>query len=150
MRELWDGLWQNQVLICALTVFIVAQLSKVFINLIITKKWSWERLIGPGGMPSSHAATVCALVVASMLTYGTASFAFAVSVVLAIIVINDAWNVRLETGRQAAVLNHLLNRILERERHPGQDVPLKELMGHTPLQVTVGSLLGIVIALMMC
>lgn len=147
MRELWEGLWQNQVLICALTVFVAAQLSKVLLNLIVTKKWSWERLIGPGGMPSSHAATVCALAVASMLTYGTDSFAFAVSVVLAIIVINDAWNVRLETGRQAAILNQFIK---ERGRHPFQDAELKELMGHTPLQVLVGSLFGIVIAFIMC
>lgn len=150
MQNLWDGFWQNRVLLCAITVFIVAQLSKVILDFIITKKWHWERLIGSGGMPSSHAAIVCALVVASLLNFGAASYEFAFAVVLAIIVINDAWSVRFETGRQAAVLNHILDNVLAGEPRPLPDTRLKEVVGHTPLQVLVGSLLGIVIALLMC
>ena len=103
-----------------------------------------ERLVGSGGMPSSHSATVCALVTAVCYEYGAGSFEFAISLILAIIVMYDAMGVRRETGIQAQVLNEML-KVFEdmgRSEISAHD-KLKEFVGHTPLQVLMGALLGI-------
>ena len=87
--------------------------------------------------------------VAVLLNYGVGSVAFAISFILAVIVIHDARGVRLEAGKQAKILNHLLHDLREGGLHPMSDTQLKELVGHTPLQVFVGSLLGILIGILM-
>ena len=150
MAEIFADLWANKVLIAALVGWIFAQGSKTIIYLIINRKWNWERLFGSGGMPSSHAATVSALTVAVFLTYGADSVAFAISFILAVIVIHDARGVRLETGKQAKILNKLLHDLRENGFHPIKDAhsQLEELVGHTPLQVLVGSVLGIIIGIL--
>jgi uncharacterized protein len=149
MIEFFDDLWGNRVLIAALTAWLVAQVAKAIIYAIINKDWKWERLLGSGGMPSSHASTICALTVAVLINYGVGSVAFAISFILAVIVIHDARGVRLEAGKQAKVLNHLLHDLRVGGLHPMTDSQLKELVGHTPLQVFVGSLLGILIGFLM-
>ena len=136
----------NPFLLTSLSSWFIAQLTKVVINAIIHKKLIWERLVGDGGMPSGHSATVSSLAVFAALTYGTGSFAFAISGILAVIVCHDAMGVRQQAGKQAVMLNEIIS-ILESESLP--EVKLKELVGHTPLQVAVGILIGIVNAFLM-
>lgn len=114
-----------------------AQLCKLFIELLAHHRLDWHRLTGDGGMPSGHAATVVALATAALLRYGATSGAFAVSTVLAIIVMHDAMGVRWQAGQHARTINELL----ERNDAPPEAL-LEELLGHTPLQVAAGALLG--------
>ena len=140
----------NTIFLSAATGWLVAQVLKTIIHLILTKEFVAERLVGSGGMPSCHSATVCALTTASLYEYGPGSFEFAISLILAIIVMYDAMGVRRETGIQAEVLNDII-KIFEdmgRSEISAHD-KLKEFVGHTPLQVIVGAILGIVIALLM-
>lgn len=139
---------QNPVFICAALGWFVAQVSKTIIYCIVNKEFVLERLIGNGGMPSSHSATVCALATATGMNYGFKGFEFAVATFFAIIVMNDAMGVRLETGKQAVVLNDMMQLFKEMGRWDGKHPieHLKEFVGHTPLQILVGAILGIVIA----
>ena len=130
----------NQFLLTSLSSWFFAQISKVFINAWIQKKIVWERLVGDGGMPSGHSATVSSLAAFAALSFGAGSFQFAVCAILAVIVCHDAMGVRQETGKQAMMLNEIIA-ILESKDLP--EVKLKELVGHTPLQVLAGILLGI-------
>lgn len=102
----------------------------------------FRRVIANGGMPSSHASSVCALCTASVIAHGFSSFEFAVSALLALIVMNDAFGVRYETGKHSKVLKKLL-----KEGEVEMDVELKVAVGHTPLQVLAGAVLGIAISL---
>lgn len=101
-------------------------------------------------MPSSHSATVCGLATAAGITYGGGSFEFAISVILAIIVMYDAMGVRRETGIQAKVLNEMLEAFSTMGKKMSPEEKLKEFVGHTPLQVLAGAILGIVIAVVIC
>lgn len=139
----------NPYLITALSSWFIAQVLKVIINAIVHKKLNLERMVGDGGMPSGHSATVTSLAVYSLLAHGPGSFQFAVTAVLAVIVCHDAMGVRMETGKQAVVINDLVELF---ESLSGKDLPggeLKELVGHTPLQVLAGMLLGVLNALVM-
>ena len=143
-------IYQNQILLTGLVAWICSQLIKTIIHLIINKKFEWERLTGDGGMPSSHSATVSAVAVATGLLTGWDSPVFAVAVILALIVMHDARGVRQETGKQARVINDILE--LFESMGQGKLTPqetLKELVGHTQRQVFAGAALGIVIALAM-
>ena len=120
------------------------------LHLIVNKKIVWERLVGDGGMPSSHSATVSSVAAATGFTAGWDSPVFAVSVFLAIIVMHDARGVRRETGKQAVVINDMLE--LFEKMGAGNLTPeqtLKEFVGHTPMQVFAGGLLGIIVALVL-
>lgn len=130
----------NPFLLSSLCCWFAAQLLKVIINAVIHKKIVWERLVGDGGMPSGHSATVSSLAVITGLQCGFRSPQFALAAILSIVVCHDAMGVRRETGKQAVMLNEII-RILESETLP--EVKLKELVGHTPLQVIAGILLGI-------
>lgn len=132
----------------AVSGWFIAQVLKTIIHLILNKKFVAERLVGSGGMPSSHSATVCALSTASCLEFGPGSFEFAVSLILSIIVMHDAMGVRRETGIQAKILNEIMETFerMGRSELSAQD-KLKEFVGHTPLQVLIGALLGIGVAL---
>ena len=133
----------NQVLMSGVIGWVVAQVLKTIIDIALNKSFNPERLTGSGGMPSSHSSTVCALTTASAFCYGFGSFEFAISFLFAMVVMYDAIGVRQETGKQAKVLNHLLfENPLKLER-------LKEYVGHTPLQVFAGAVLGIGIAVFM-
>jgi len=116
---------------------------KTVIFAVINKGMDFRRLIGDGGMPSGHSATVSSLAAISFLVYGPASFEFAVCALLAVIVCHDAMGVRLETGKQAVVLNELIQSfsVFATEKLP--EVKLKEFVGHTPVQVLAGILIGI-------
>ncbi len=140
-------LLHNKVLIISVGSWMAAQIIKTIIDVIITKELNPERLVGSGGMPSCHSATVCALATSSGLVYGLGSFQFAISCIFAIVVMYDARGVRRETGNQAVLLNRLMDYF--KSTAPPQykkafnQEKLKELIGHTPLQVLVGALLGI-------
>lgn len=141
--DIWQKILGNQVLISAVAGWTVAQVLKTIIDCVLNKSFHAERLFGSGGMPSSHSATVCSLTVAAGLCFGVESFEFAVSFVLAMIVMYDAMGVRRETGKQAKLLNSIL---LENPLKLSAEVlqeRLKEYVGHTPLQVFAGAVLGI-------
>ncbi len=141
----------NPVLVAPVCGWLVAQILKVIIHLCMTKEWNWERVVGGGGMPSSHSATVGALVTVTFLCFGAGSFEFALSAVFAIIVMYDAMNVRLETGKQGTFLNLLIRnedikaKLDEVSKDKWPETIFKEYVGHTPLQVGVGFLIGILI-----
>lgn len=135
---------QNTCLILAVLAWAAAQLCKLLIELIAHHRLDWERLTGDGGMPSGHSATVTALAGAALLQYGAASFQFAISAVLAIIVMHDAMGVRWQAGQHARTINELL---LKLNGAPPEEM-LEELLGHTPLQVAAGALLGALVAIL--
>jgi acid phosphatase family membrane protein YuiD len=132
----------NHALNVAILCWFTAQVLKVVLTLITKRKLDWGRILGSGGMPSSHAALVCGLAASLGKTVGVSSPSFALACVLAFVVMYDAFNVRRAAGDQAKVLNFMLKNwdkttpeMLGRE--------LKELLGHTPLQVLMGAILGI-------
>ena len=146
----FQELLSNGFLLVALSSWFWAQLIKTIIHAIVTKKVDFTRLVGDGGMPSGHSATVSSLAVSAAMVYGLGSFEFAIALVFAIVVCKDAMGVRLETGRQAVIINDIVeafNVLTSEEKLP--DAKLKEFVGHTPLQVIAGILLGIVNAVLL-
>lgn len=147
MPQFIIDLFSNQLLMCGLVSWAVGQILKTIINAIVTKKWDFMRLIGDGGMPSCHSATVTSMAVFSALMYGVSSNQFAIMAIVAIIVMHDAMGVRLETGKQAKVLNEMMEIFTIDTENLFSEEKLKEFVGHTPLQVFFGALLGVVVAL---
>lgn len=148
MGEFFAQLWQNRVLMAAAAGWLIAQTTKVILVLIMERKFDFERFFGSGGMPSSHSATVCALCASACMAYGVSSFEFAVTFVLAFIVMYDACHVRLETGKQAIAIKEMHELLLRISEHPLSPLDaLKELVGHTFPQVIVGAVLGIAIGI---
>ena len=139
----------NKFFLTAMASWTVAQVLKVFIYAIINKTWDLSRLFGDGGMPSGHSATVSSLATICALTYGFSSFEFAISGILAIIVCHDAMGVRREAGKHAKLLNLLVDSYEKFSKNELPEVVLKEFVGHTPLQVTTGIILGIACAFVM-
>ena len=148
MQQILD-IFKNDILIVSLCAWAIAQISKMVTNLVLERKISLERLFGDGGMPSGHSATVMALCTLCGWKYGFDSAVFAVAFVFAIVVMHDACGVRRETGKQAATIKELAEALdsLVRERdYSVKTEKLKVLVGHTPLQVFFGALLGIAVA----
>lgn len=145
--KIWNELLRNQILISSVVGWIVAQLLKTLIDFALNRSFNKERLVGSGGMPSSHSSTVCALTTAAVIKYGLDSFEFAISFVLSMVVMYDATGVRRETGKQAKLLNSILMENPLKLNGEVLQERLKEYVGHTPLQVVAGALLGIGIAL---
>lgn len=148
MADIIDALLGNKMLMAAVIGWASAQIIKTIINCIITRSFNPERLVGSGGMPSSHSAFVSALAVSAFLHVGPGSPVFAVCFVLAIIVMYDAMGVRRETGKQAELLNQMTE--IFSVNYAEFDTPekaLKVLVGHTPLQVAFGCLLGIIVGI---
>ena len=140
----------NRIIQTGAVAWVTSQILKTIIHLIVNKRIVWERLIGDGGMPSSHSATVTSVAVATGFTAGWGSPVFGVAVFLAIIVMHDARGVRRETGKQAVVINDMLE--LFEKMGAGNLTPeqtLKEFVGHTPMQVFAGGILGFIVALVM-
>ena len=132
----FQELLSNPFLLIGLSSWFWAQLIKTIIHAIVTKSIDFTRLIGDGGMPSGHSATVSSLATAAALVYGLGSFEFAMAFIFAIVVCKDAMGVRLETGRQAVIINDIVEEKLPEAKR-------KEFVGHTPLQVIAGILLGV-------
>ena len=136
-------------LICAIVAWFGAQLFKVFTGMFKERKFDVITLFfSSGGMPSSHSAVVCALATASIIANGLGSQLTAVTLVLALVVMVDASGVRYETGKQAEIINKMIKELFSHEKHPEEfNTTLKELVGHTPFQVMMGALFGIVCSL---
>lgn len=147
--DFFTGIFKNEFFIIGLASWIVAQILKAIIYAVINRRFSIKRLFGDGGMPSGHSAMVTSLAITSALVYGTASFQFAVCTILAMIVCHDAMGVRLETGKQAVIINELTRAfdVLMTNKHP--EVKLKEFVGHTPIQVMAGIVVGIANAILL-
>ncbi|KAJ9182623.1 hypothetical protein P3X46_006598 [Hevea brasiliensis] len=138
----------NTPLLSAFLAFALAQFLKLFTTWFKEKRWDSRRMLGSGGMPSSHTATVTALAVAIGLQEGTGAPTFAIALVLACVVMYDATGVRLHAGRQAELLNQIVCELPP--DHPVSNVrPLRDSLGHTPLQVAAGAVLGSIVAFLM-
>jgi acid phosphatase family membrane protein YuiD len=140
------NLWNNHLLVNAMIAWITAQILKMIIYALTNQKLDIRRLFGDGGMPSGHSATVTAMAVTAGLECGPGSSVFAVAAILAIIVMHDAMGVRLEAGKHAKALNELLELFSSDLEN---DIKMKEFLGHTPLQVAFGALLGLAVALIL-
>ena len=141
MRTILD----NRILVAAFIAWAIAQLSKTIYELIRYRKLILSRIVSAGGMPSSHSALVMSLATATGRVTGIESAAFAISLVLAAIVMYDAAGVRRAVSIQARILNQMIDEAFEGK--PFAEKRLRELIGHTPTQVIVGGLLGIGVAL---
>jgi len=135
----------NHALIVSLLSCVLAQLSKVVVELIYHGKLNFRVIFESGGMPSSHSALVTALATDIGLRKGWDSGEFAIATVFAIIVMYDAAGVRQAAGKQAKILNQMIEELFAGDHHL-TEIHLKELLGHTPFQVLIGSIMGIVIA----
>lgn len=144
MQDFGDIL-HNQVLLVSLAACFIAQGLKLVVELVKNQKVNLRVLVETGGMPSAHSAFVAALASGVGQTVGWASAEFAIAVVFAFIVMYDAAGVRQAAGKQARILNQIIDEFFQDQHHFNED-RLKELLGHTPVQVIVGSVLGIAIS----
>jgi len=145
--ELLQELLSNQLIVCGITGWAVAQVLKTMIHAMVTRKFDIRRIFGDGGMPSGHSATVTAMATCAAIQYGLGSFEFAVTVMLAIIVMHDAMGVRLETGKQAIIIKEISQLMEDMGKDISGEEKLKEFVGHTPMQVVAGAILGVCVAL---
>ncbi|HLZ80960.1 MAG TPA: divergent PAP2 family protein [Ktedonobacteraceae bacterium] len=140
------SLLNNRILIAAFLAWAIAQAGKTIYELIRQRKLILNRLVSSGGMPSSHSALVTGLATASGRVAGLNSATFAIAVVLAAIVMYDAAGVRRAVSIQARILNQMIDEAFQGQ--PFAEKRLRELIGHTPVQVIVGGLVGIIIGLL--
>ena len=140
-------LLDNKIIVTAFIAWLVAQVLKTIIHAFVYKTLDLKRLVGDGGMPSCHSAVVSSCALMTGLTQGFDSAIFAIILVMAIIVMHDASGVRLETGKQARAIKDISQILEELSNIHIDDEKLKEFVGHTHLQVFMGALLGIVVAL---
>ncbi len=139
-----NDLLANRVAQATFVAWTVAQILKVIVELVWKRKLNLRLLTSAGGMPSSHSAMVCGLSTAIGMHDGVSSSLFAMSLVLASVVMYDATGVRRAAGIQASILNQIIDELFQ--GHPISETHLRELIGHTPVQVVVGAFLGILIA----
>lgn len=140
-------IFENTILISAVTAWLVAQLLKVMINFLLHRTFDIGFLISSGGFPSSHSATVSALALGIGKYYGWESPIFAVAVIFGMIVMYDATGVRRAAGKQAEVINQLVEGLYHQMSHLSQE-RLKELIGHTPFEVFAGAIVGVIVGLL--
>ena len=153
MKQIIEDIFGNHLLLAPLISWFAAQLLKVFTHLVIDRKFSLDRLFGDGGMPSGHSATVTSLAVIVGWSYGFDSAVFAIATLLAIIVMHDATGVRREAGKHAESIKEmaeLFNELFKESDIRIRTEKIKKLVGHTPLQVFVGALIGTLIAVIVC
>lgn len=143
MSEFFAQVFSNRFLIVPVLTWFFIQLFKVIYDLVTTKKFNFKRILGAGGMPSSHSAVVVSLAVLLGKEYGFDSPIFALSAIFAFVVMYDAAGVRRAAGKQA----RLLNKIIDTPGLSGIEVQerLVEVLGHTPTQVIVGAIIGIIV-----
>ncbi len=143
----FNQILHNPCLVSVAIAWFLAQVIKIFTGYYQDNTFNLAKFMsGTGGMPSSHSATVVALTTSAVMKYGVGGYEAAASLLLAIIVMSDAMGVRYETGKQAKVINKLVEELFAGTAENPQ-ANLKELIGHTPLQVYVGALLGLVVGL---
>jgi uncharacterized protein len=146
MQNLGDIIF-NWVLLVSFAASLTAQLLKLMVEFAINRKINFRVLVETGGMPSSHSALVTALATGVGMSSGWDSVEFAIATVFAIIVMYDAAGVRQAAGKQARILNQIVDEMFQENPEFNED-RLKELLGHTPVQVIAGSVLGVAIALL--
>jgi acid phosphatase family membrane protein YuiD len=140
------GILENTILISAVTAWLIAQVLKVIINFTIHRTFDIGFLISSGGFPSSHSATVSALALGVGKYYGWDSPIFAVAAIFGMVVMYDAAGVRRAAGKQAEVINQLVEGLYHQMSNLSQE-RLKELIGHTPFEVVAGAIVGIVVGM---
>ncbi len=138
-------IFQNKALLAGLFAWALAQLLKMPLDYIRSHKWNWALLLTTGGMPSSHSALVTATTLAVGLYYGFDNPTFAIGVVITMVVTYDAAGVRQQAGIHAQRINMLFEEVMR--GHPINENDLREVIGHTPLEVAGGILLGLVVAI---
>ncbi|MCI9626480.1 MAG: divergent PAP2 family protein [Clostridia bacterium] len=147
--ELIKQFFGNPVVIATVVAWFTAQVLKVIIELITERDFELSRLVGAGGMPSSHAAFVTALVASVARVDGLGSTTFAVAMAIALVVMYDAAGVRRASGQHAKLLNWMLDNWYGSNPEDEFSKKMKELIGHTPLEVLAGAALGLVIGLVL-
>ncbi len=156
MRDFFIALINNQPLVSAFISWGVAALFKVLIEAVRSRRLDWERLLGPGGMPSTHTTPVVACATSIGLVVGFESPVFAIAVVITFVVAYDAAGIRRHAGEQARAINNLIQDLTKVGPYKDQNISdffkrwnvgeLETLLGHNPIEVFVGLLLGIVTA----
>lgn len=144
MKEILSQVYQNKILMITISAWLIAQSVKLLSGIIRYRRFDFRWFVGTGGMPSSHVAGAACLATSVGLEYGFNSAYFALATSFAIVVMFDAQGVRRATGRQARILNKITEDIYWRGKF--DEGKLRELIGHTPVEVIVGLFLGIVIA----
>ena len=142
-----SALFQNRVLITMMTAWLLAQVIKIPLDFLYTRRWNWALLLSVGGMPSSHSSLLTSATVAIGLYHGFDNPLFALGVAITMVVTYDAAGVRRQAGVHAQRINVLFNELLRGHMFDQKD--LREVLGHTPLEVTGGVLFGIVVATVM-
>jgi uncharacterized protein len=143
----FQNFFGNKAIIIPIISWAVAQIIKVIVASLRAKRMDLSFLINSGGMPSSHAAMVCSLATVVAVTDGIQSTTFAISGLLAAVVMYDAAGVRWAVSRQAKILNHIIDELYKEK--PNIEQHLRELVGHTRLEVLFGAILGILLALIL-
>jgi uncharacterized protein len=138
------GIFSNPVLMAALTAWALAQILKIPLEYLYTRRWNWALLFRAGGMPSSHSALVAGCAQAVGLFYGFESPMFALSAVIAMIVIYDATGIRRQAGKHAEIINAMIKDLAH--GHPLQEKQLREVLGHTPVEAVGGTIFGLAVA----
>jgi uncharacterized protein len=137
------GIFANYILIAGLAAWSLAQIIKVPLNYLATRRWDWTLLLRAGGMPSSHSALVASATHAIGLFEGFNTPIFALAFVLAMIVIYDATGIRRQAGKHAEIINAIISDLAH--GHPLREEQLREVLGHTPLEALGGTLMGLVV-----
>ena len=151
--EFLKDIFDNYILLVPLLSWLTCQLVKVITHLVLEHKFSLERMFGDGGMPSGHSATVFSLAVATGWSYGFDSVLFAIAAILSVVVMHDAMGIRREAGKHAESIkeiSELINELFKERDIKIRTEKMKKLIGHTPLQVFVGALVGLLIAVIVC
>ena len=136
----------NKVLLIPISAWALAQLLKLFFGLVREKRLDLRYFVASGGMPSAHSATVSALATAAAMTQGLSSVAFAITAIVAMVVMYDAAGVRRAVSQQSIILNRIVRELLEKRPRGEVERDLREFIGHTPFQVIAGAVLGILTA----
>lgn len=137
-------LFSNNIFLSGFISWFLAQVFKIFTKLFKTREFDLTRFVGSGGMPSSHSSLVMGVSTAIGLRYGFSHDAYAVSLIYSLIIMYDASGVRRAVGKQAIIINRLIKNYYNNKSN--KDIKLKELVGHTPVEVIVGAILGVIIA----
>jgi uncharacterized protein len=138
------AIFQNTVLIAVSIAWLIAQVSKPFLQYLREREWNWSWFFSAGGMPSTHSAIIVAATTALGMLQGIATPEFAFCVAVSMVVLYDAAGVRRQAGEHARVINAIIEDLAH--GHPLKEENLKELLGHTPGEVAIGVLVGLVVA----
>jgi uncharacterized protein len=138
------NVFSNQVLLAALASWSLAQIVKVPLEYLETRRWNWALLLRAGGMPSSHSALIASATHAIGLYHGFETPLYALSFILAMIVIYDATGIRRQAGKHAEIINAMVKDLAT--GHPLQEEKLREVLGHTPVEALWGTILGLIVA----